>query len=168
MTAGTSRRVLVTGSRGWRWPGTISEALDEQHAVLPPAATMTVVVGYDPQRRRPRGTDRHAYEWAHHHELFPRPQRAQVVVETHPADWGMCGVGCMIGDQAHRRAAARAEQQGREPWCPRAGHRRNQQMVDSRPDVVLAFCLDDSPGTIDCIERARRARLPVLARFFYS
>lgn len=42
-----------------------------------------------------------------------------------------------------------------------AGPIRNQAMVDDRPDIVLAFPLDDSRGTYDAIRRARAAGIEV-------
>lgn len=57
-------------------------------------------------------------------------------VERHPADWS-----------THGRAA---------------GPLRNQAMVDTAPDLVLAFPLGDSRGTWDCVRRARTAGLAVI------
>jgi hypothetical protein len=42
-----------------------------------------------------------------------------------------------------------------------AGHMRNQHMVDLGADICLAFPLDDSRGTWDCVRRARAAGIPV-------
>lgn len=56
-------------------------------------------------------------------------------VERHPADWGK-----------HGRAA---------------GPKRNQQMVDLGADLCLAFPLEESRGTYDCIRRARAAGIEV-------
>lgn len=43
----------------------------------------------------------------------------------------------------------------------RAGYIRNQQMVDEKPDLVLAFLYGESRGTLMTMELARRAGLPV-------
>lgn len=56
-------------------------------------------------------------------------------VERHPADW-----------DRHGKAA---------------GPIRNQEMVDLRADICLAFPLPDSRGTRHCMEAARRAGIPV-------
>lgn len=56
-------------------------------------------------------------------------------VEIYPADWDRYGKA--------------------------AGHRRNAEMVATKPDVVLAFPIGLSPGTRGCIELARRAGIPV-------
>ena len=44
-----------------------------------------------------------------------------------------------------------------------AGPIRNQAMVDSGPDVVLAFHedLDKSKGTKDCVKKARAKKIPL-------
>lgn len=45
----------------------------------------------------------------------------------------------------------------------RAGVVRNQQMLDEfRPDLVLAFPLPQSIGTIDMMRRAEKAGVPIL------
>lgn len=56
-------------------------------------------------------------------------------VETHEAQWSSLG--------------------------KRAGVIRNQKMVDLGADICLAFPLDDSRGTIDCVRRARKAGIEV-------
>lgn len=42
-----------------------------------------------------------------------------------------------------------------------AGPKRNQEMVDTRPDIVLAFPLGISPGTRGTIKKAQEAGLEV-------
>lgn len=44
----------------------------------------------------------------------------------------------------------------------KAGPIRNQQMIDTHPDLVIAFPLADSRGTYDCINRAKKAGIAVL------
>ena len=56
-------------------------------------------------------------------------------IERHPADW-----------QKHGRAA---------------GPIRNQQMVDSKPDLVLAFILNNSRGASGTVKMAQKAGLHV-------
>lgn len=45
-----------------------------------------------------------------------------------------------------------------------AGPRRNQQMIDSEPDIALClgFPLPGSQGTIDCMKRAAKAGIRVI------
>lgn len=59
-------------------------------------------------------------------------------IEHYPADW-----------DAHGRAA---------------GPIRNAQMVSKGADVCLAFPMTGSRGTIDCMRRAKVARIPVIVR----
>lgn len=42
-----------------------------------------------------------------------------------------------------------------------AGPLRNQEMIDMKPDLVLAFPDARSVGTLDTIRRARKAGIPV-------
>lgn len=63
-----------------------------------------------------------------------------VVVDRHPADWTHLG-----------RAA---------------GPARNEEMVQLRPDLTLAFLMPDSRGTKDCVRRVVREKLPL--RKFHS
>lgn len=60
---------------------------------------------------------------------------SNVPAERHPADWARHGKS--------------------------AGHRRNHAMVDTRPDEVVAFMRDASPGTSGCVASARLAGLAV-------
>jgi hypothetical protein len=73
-------------------------------------------------------------------------------VEAHPADWDNCGADCKPG---HRQYS-----HGRQ-YCPYAGLRRNQAMVETAPELVLAFIRDKSKGAADCARRAEDAGLPV-------
>lgn len=58
-------------------------------------------------------------------------RRRAVPVERYPADWNTYG--------------------------KRAGFLRNQTMVDTKPDVCLAFIVDDSRGATHCANAAREA-----------
>ena len=42
-----------------------------------------------------------------------------------------------------------------------AGPKRNQLMVDLDADVCLAFPREGSKGTVDCIKRAEKAKIPL-------
>lgn len=43
-----------------------------------------------------------------------------------------------------------------------AGPIRNQEMVDLGADICLAFVMEGSVGTVDCIRRAEEAGIPVV------
>lgn len=88
------------------------------------------------------------------------------------ADWSDCDPTwadptgstrpCTTG---HRQSRANGR-----TWCPTAGLRRNQRMVDSllaedaARKVCVAFPIPDlgSRGTADCLTRAWRAKIPTL------
>lgn len=136
--------VLVTGSRTWTDRETVHAALlDTWHDALQDGHPgITVVHGAAP------GADSIADQWARHH------QQHGVERDPRPADWeGPCGAYCQPGHRKARRDGT--------SYCPFAGHRRNQQMIDLGPAVVLAFQRDGSTGTADCIRRAETAGLPV-------
>lgn len=69
------------------------------------------------------------------------------------ADWeGPCAATCRPGHRRTRR-------DGTE-FCPTAGPRRNQVMVDHRPLIALAFQVGESSGTADCLRRLKDAGIP--------
>ncbi|WP_030755476.1 SLOG family protein [Streptomyces sp. NRRL F-5135] len=133
---------LVTGSRSWDDVPIIEDALLEtwHDARQDGYSGITVMHG------GATGADQIACVWA----------RARwedgVGHEQVNADWATCVDTCPAG---HRRT------RGDYSWCPTAGHRRNQQMVDQQPTVVLAFQRKGSTGTADCIRRAEEAGLHI-------
>lgn len=77
-------------------------------------------------------------------------------VESHPADWeAPCRAECKPGHRRRRRDGT--------VYCPAAGNYRNQEMVDTHPDVCLAFFAPGAAntGTSDCVRRAEKAGIPV-------
>lgn len=83
----------------------------------------------------PTGADAAAAYYCHHDMTGYRAPRNTVTEEPHPADW-----------KAHGKAA---------------GPRRNQEMADAGADLCLAFWDGESRGTLDMIQRAVRAGIPV-------
>lgn len=72
--------------------------------------------------------------------------------EAHPADWmGPCRPGCRPG---HRRP------RGSMSYCPAAGVYRNQEMLDTGVDVLVAF--PGGRGTKDMTTRALAANIEVV------
>jgi hypothetical protein len=79
----------------------------------------------------------------------------------------------IVGDAKGADAIARYEA-GKRGWTVRvfvaawgihgraAGPIRNQQMVDARPDLALAFIRGASRGTRDCVRCCEDAGIPVI------
>lgn len=73
-------------------------------------------------------------------------------VDPHPAAWDApCRPSCKPGHRRPRRGGT---------YCPAAGNYRNQEMVDSGLDLLIAF--PGGSGTADMIRRARTAGVRVL------
>lgn len=144
--------VLVTGSRAWSDRPEIERRLAEARtaAVAAGCAWLLVLHG------GASGADRLADTWARRHA------HEGVAVRGVPADWaGLCAPECRPG---HRRTRVDGSS-----FCPTAGPRRNQVMVDQAAAHaaaggwvrVLAFHLQPGGGTADCARRAERAGLDV-------
>lgn len=142
-------RILVCGSRDWRNYQRIARHLWQQHQRLQDLdiQELTIIEG------GADGADRCAARWVNTMTtLYGVPGIAH---EPYPADWPNCAPEC---NPAHRKVNARGEE-----YCPTAGHRRNQRMIDEgKPDMVFAFkTREDSRGTNDMVERAEKAGIPV-------
>jgi hypothetical protein len=133
-----TRRILVTGSRTWPWPAHVARVLDAERGRLPADAVLTVIHG-----ACPHGADAAAAAWC---ARAQRTAGARVAEESHPARW-----------HDERGALNRA-----------AGMIRNGDMVQRRPDLVVAFWADHSPGTGDTLRRTAQARIPALIHTAYS
>jgi hypothetical protein len=123
-------RVLVTGSRRYA----NAEAMAGEIAQLPQDAV--IVHG------AATGADRLADGVAKARGLAREP---------HPADWEHCGPDCRPG---HRRKRLDGGD-----FCPLAGPRRNQEMVDAGADLCLVF--PGNRGTEDCARRAEKAGIRI-------
>lgn len=146
-------RVLVTGSRDWSDRQRLADVLlDMWHDALQDGYTGVLLT----HGAAEDGADALAAAWAVENEV---PQ------DPYPADWeGPCSPGCRPGHRRPRR--------GRD-YCPQAGHRRNQTMVDLQPTLCVAFVMPctqaacqrprphPSHGTADCMRRARKAGIPI-------
>lgn len=75
------------------------------------------------------------------------------LVEPHPAAWARCAPTCRPDHRQWR---------GSFNYCPTAGHRRNQTMVDRGADLCLVFLRDNSTGARDCRRRAVAADIHCL------
>jgi len=146
--------VLVTGSRSY------SDVL-AIHAVLLDTwhdARQDGWPGIEVIEGQASGADSIAANWAEanrEHGVGHQPM---------PAHWEHCAPNCPPGHrkQAHDRT-----------YCPTAGHRRNADMVNTGPEIILAFidhCTSprctrpkphDSHGVTNCLKLARAAGIPV-------
>ena len=138
-------RILVTGSR-------------EFDAAPLLAYRLGLAVGYGLTRGMQvtvmhgacsRGADKLADTIARAHE--------GIIVDPKPADWeAECRGSCPPQD--HRIAGRNGG-----TYCPAAGNYRNQEMIDTGPDIVLAFFKRGAAnsGTSDCVRRAGKAGIPV-------
>lgn len=149
-------KVLVFGSRTFADRDLIHLQLDALADSLGPAERLYVINGFA------SGADRTADEWASSHDRG-QPMR-------YPADWQNCdtahhAVPCPADGGAHRRRFHGAVRPAGDDYCPLAGHRRNQRMVDvARPDLALGFVdkpLAESRGSADMHRRLLAAGVQV-------
>lgn len=135
-------RILVTGSRLWSDVHLLTDALDEQaHG----HSRVTLIHG----RCDPRNTDGERVPW---YEALADP-----------------GLGPFFGADWHAHHHAVARGWGIEEYAANwtlygnaAGGIRNQHMVSLGADVLVAAPLGKSPGTRDCMARARKAGIRVV------
>lgn len=136
----TLRRVLITGSRRFSARPVLFKALFEQLELSPDG--IVIVNGMNRS-----GADALAHQF---YQVF---SQVGVEEEPHLADWDRaCDTDCFHGLRMRYGKA----------YCPRAGFLRNQEMVDAGADIGLALPLHESPGTWDCIKRAKAALIPLL------
>jgi hypothetical protein len=135
-------RILLTGSRTWTDRVRLEATLmDVWHDATQNGYT-TILLTHG---ACPEGADAMGDEWAYANGAPQDPR---------PADWtGPCAPDCQPGHRRRRRDGT--------DYCPLAGHRRNQLMVDLQPQLVVAAHRGDSRGTADCIRRAETAGIPV-------
>lgn len=144
----------LTGPRAWTEVQRLEDALlDVWHDALQDGYD-----GIELMQGCAEGADTIGGQWA---------RRNGILVRERHADWeGPCGPDCRPG---HRRRNRRGIE-----FCPQAGHRRNQQMVDEKPVLFVAATMrctarkcagkppHDSHGAADCIRRATAAGIPLL------
>lgn len=131
-----SHRIIITVSRRWRDWLTMQGVLRTLHTNMPDA----VLVHGDCHR----GDKDAARLWT----------KMGGATEAHPADWRNCDPHRC--DPTHRKV-----NKYNGSYCPTAGFRRNQHMVDLGADVCVAFVVDSSSGAMDCATRAEGAGIHV-------
>lgn len=144
-------RILITGSRDW---------IDEEAI----RQSMSIAVKYLNSKRTGKGlpeiSDMSDITLIHGTAKGADVLAGEVakdlgmLIEEHPADWAKHNNDCPDVKPPYPSCW-----QGKER-CSRAGHRRNQEMIDSGADVILAFILDESPGATGCLNSARKGHMP--------
>jgi hypothetical protein len=133
-------RVLVFGSRTFSDRKAVHGFLDLFAVELAEGERMFVINGFA------SGADRLADEWAGAEENRAQPVR-------YPAKWSECADDCPHGHLRPNWSGG--------PYCPTAGHRRNQQMIDEgKPDRAIGFIdkpLAESRGSADMHRRLMAA-----------
>lgn len=119
----------------------------------------------------------------------------EVIEETVPADWASCNPTCRpikADGSPHRRpnpGYPNAPRRGSLPdYCPSAGHWRNPEVVgftytgpanrrerkhyqpipDVHVSLFMAFCFNNSPGTMATLGHAQTVRVPWDAKGAYG
>lgn len=138
-------RLLITGSRDWDHLASIDQVLGYYTRQAFSFGSRLIVV----HGAASGGADNLAGRWVTQRSRTGWP----VDQERHPAHWnGPCVEECKPNHRQTRKDGT--------DYCPFAGFRRNQLMVDTRPLVVVGFWRNGSSGTRDCLERAEEAGLP--------
>lgn len=133
--------IALTGSRAWPYRQRLEDTLLQVwHDALQDGYT-----GIELIHGTADGADTMGDEWAVRNDI---PRRRK------PADWsGPCGPDCQPGHRKSRRDGS--------TYCPLAGHRRNQQIIDAQPVLLVAARWRGSTGTADCMRRAKTAGIPI-------
>ncbi|MGR3935239.1 DciA family protein [Streptomyces sp. BRA346] len=137
-------RLLVIGPPKWQHQELLSPALEDAwHDVTQihgPHQPLVIVHGLDGELGS---------------TLAAWTQHAGVASESHTPEWDICGPDCPA-DPNHRQLRPDGT-----PYCPTAGRRLNQQMIDHGADIILALI---PPGSADLdadIRHARAVQIPV-------
>lgn len=130
----TKFRVLVTGSRDWPDMHEHFIWADLTMLLKDPDIRVLTVVW----GKNPNGADAMVERWCNAWEPLAGYLGKDVVPEPHPAAWNVFG--------------------------KRAGHLRNEEMVERGADLCLAYPLGISPGTRGCMALASTAEIPIWNR----
>lgn len=127
-------RVLITGSRDWPDQERLWQALDLTYEQFLSERSGERKGLFMVVHGGAQGADRMAMMWVRGKR---RDGELNIYHEMHPAQWMQDG-----------------------KFVKAAGHQRNQRMVDSGADIVLAFIRNGSPGASGCLQMAHRAGIP--------
>lgn len=127
-------RILVTGSRKGGLRNKVHEVLNQMYSqwVNDPYANDSPNERFVVVHGAAPGVDRAAADWV---DQMRELGDSLIVEEPHPATWA----------------------DGKK-----AGPIRNQKMVDLGADLCIAFPIEGSIGTWDCVRKARKAGIEVM------
>jgi len=177
------RRIAVSGSQAWpaEWRPVIWRDLDDQLLKLRAGDIFYLRWGMAKPDGQ-NGADYAAELWLN--ERIGQAGGITILREPVPADWDKCVTepgldvwGNKVDpcpEKVNGRPHRRPSQRSTAPdgcICPSAGHRRNPDIV-AHPDhpvsLLLAYCVDDSPGTTATVGYARRSRVHHELKAFYT
>jgi hypothetical protein len=167
--------LVATGSRWWSDRRGVIDAMESWfgacEALWGPTASLLVMHGACPESPVGTGADFMVDEWAVDNA------RRGVSVARFPADWDTCGPSCPKDGGRHRKLRRDDDwaHPGRlDTYCPSAGPRRNQVMIDTAVELLegdsghgavkcVAFLLLNAlnSGTRSCTRRATKAGIQV-------
>jgi hypothetical protein len=144
-------KLLITGSRSYPSGGLIKTMLYGAVFMMNELGEPLEVI----HGAAPDGVDWYVHEMLETLRQHRMPRVSETPV---PADWdGPCDFESGMCQQGHRRPSRFGSSLD---FCPTAGHRRNQVMVDMHPERWWAFTdrpLQLSKGTADCVARCKKA-----------
>ena len=132
---GDAMKILVCGGRGYDDFAKVFNTLDQYQDRYGP---LTIIQG-----AAKTGADKWAREWTY--------RQSKVTLIDVPAAWS---------DLSHRVSRIKRLADG-TLYDTAAGPRRNAEMLDEKPDIILAF--PGGKGTADMTKRAKAAGIPVIA-----
>lgn len=163
--------VILTGSKLWKDKTVIWNKLEEtyeyaleQQELIPKKYRkhFPFDVGFEMFNGEcEQGADLFATQWYEHVSKM----EYKVTYRPFPAKWNLCSDMCPP-DFVQKKYHFKHRRWGQfGEYCPTAGMKRNRDMVEEAvlespkhyvPGICLAFCLDDSPGTLNCGRLAKR------------
>lgn len=167
----TQRCILVTGSRAWTDVWAVKDALDAAVAETAADGVTELIVRHgacypifnpDLGRLPFKSADYLTHLWI---ARYAGEQPITITEQARPADWtGPCRPSCNTKPRRGQVRAHRGIRGDGKTTCPAAGIYRNMDMVLEQPQPYrgLAFLLDKSSGTSNCVKKMREFSIPVV------
>lgn len=134
----TTKRILMTGSRDWNDVPSVKSAIRKALKILavdPENATLI--------HGAAKGADSLAASVA---------REMGMEIESHPARWNVHSANCPKTDPGNGGCWQGRTSANGTLSCRRAGFRRNQEMIDSGADILIAFIRDQSKGATGTLD----------------